>query len=84
MLAGILLPCALSMAACATTPVVTTVDRPVPQRLLSPCPRPGDRPDQGDDRELAEWEAETWQRGHDCADRVDAWIDWYRDKPQPK
>ena len=45
MLAGILLPCALSMAACATTPVVTTVDRPVPQRLLSPCPRPGDRPD---------------------------------------
>ena len=57
------------------------MDRPPPQRLLNPCKRPADRPDQGDDRDLAAWEAETWQRGHDCADRVDAWIDWWRDKP---
>jgi len=68
------------MAGCATGPVVTAVDRPPPQRLLTPCRRPADRPDEGDDRDLAAWEAETWQRGHDCADRLDAWIDWWRQR----
>ena len=35
-------------------------------------------------RDLAAWEAETWQRGHDCADRADAWIDWWRHRPPLK
>jgi hypothetical protein len=74
---GSLLPCGLLMVACDTTPVVATVDRPAPQRLLESCHRPDDRPDTGTDRQLATWEAETWQRGHDCADQVGAWQSWY-------
>ena len=35
--AGSLLPCGLLMVACDTAPVVATVDRPAPQRLLEAC-----------------------------------------------
>lgn len=76
--------CVPLMAGCAGSPVIQTIDSPPPQRLLNPCPRPADRPDAGDDRDLAAWEVETWQRGHDCADRLDAWIDWWRTRPKPK
>jgi hypothetical protein len=67
--AAMLLLCALSTAACGTDPTLAVVALPPPDRLLKPCDRPADRPDQGDDSDLAAWEAETWQRGHDCADQ---------------
>jgi hypothetical protein len=72
-----LLLCALSTAACGTNPTSAVVALPPPDRLLKPCDRPADRPDQGDDRDLAAWETETWQRGHDCADQVESWREWW-------
>ncbi|MCW5701617.1 MAG: hypothetical protein KIT82_03440, partial [Bradyrhizobium sp.] len=75
--AVMLLLCALSTAACGTNPTLAVVALPPPDRLLMPCDRPADRPDQGDDRDLAAWEAETWQRGHDCADQVESWREWW-------
>lgn len=80
MLVAALLPCALSTAGCDTAPATAAIERPPPQRLLNPCHRPEDRPDEGDDRALAAWEAETWHRGHACADRLDAWIAWWRER----
>ena len=65
------------MAGCATGETVKVVALPPPDRLLQPCLRPADRPDAGDDRDLAAWEAETWQRGHDCADQVEGWREWW-------
>lgn len=76
-LAATLLLCALSTVGCGTVETVKVVALPPPDRLLQPCRRPDDRPDQGDDRQLATWEAETWQRGHDCADQVDSWREWW-------
>lgn len=74
-----LVPVALLSAlltACAGPPVLSTVDKPPPQRLLNPCERPDDKPVTTDDRIFAAWVADTWQRGHDCADKVDGWIEW--------
>jgi len=69
-LSGLLTACG------APTPVIKTVDKPPPQRLLSPCIRPDDKPDTVSDRVFASWVADTWQRGQDCADKVDGWIEW--------
>jgi hypothetical protein len=40
-------------------------------------PALADKPDAGDDGDLAAGEAETWQRGHDCADQVEGWREWW-------
>jgi len=56
--------------------IVKVIVLPLPDRLLQPCLRPADRPDAGDDRDLAAWEAETWQHGHDCADQIEGWREW--------
>lgn len=64
------------LAACGGPPVIKTVDKAPPQRLLSPCLRPDDKPETASDRVLASWVAETWQRAHDCADKVEGWIEW--------
>jgi hypothetical protein len=77
MRAATVLLCALSVAACATAETVRVVALSPPDRLLQACQRPDDRPDAGDDRQLAAWEAETWQRGHDCADQVEGWHEWW-------
>ncbi len=64
------------LAACSGPPAIKVVDKPPPQRLLNPCLRPDDKPNTEDDRVLASWVTETWERGHICADKVDGWIEW--------